>query len=302
MQVIDEIIDLLSGTTPNVSEALYKSKVLAHRLGEKELKAWIDAELQGYASDADLPIYRTMPMAVFGQVTNGFQVHNAQRLPTHHLDQRMRDFFETSEVRDSIAVVEEYAYQDGDLSLALRPEFYPALQRGLAGGFVVLRAWGKYGIGSYRQIVVEVRSRLLDLMLQLDDRLPGDVASSNIKELSKQLGVTQMFKGAVFGDNVNINIGSGSQSQIANTVSKNDFSSLARVLKENGVGEDDINALKGAVEEDGPRESERQYGPKVRQWIGGMIARAGSASWNIGMQAAGGVLASAISNYYGFSG
>ncbi|MBC8752682.1 MULTISPECIES: AbiTii domain-containing protein [Paraburkholderia] len=301
MQVIDEIIDLLSGNTPSVSEALYKSKVLAHRLGENELKAWVDAELQGYAGDADLPVYRRMPMAVFGQVTNGFQVHNGQRLPTRHLEQGMRDFLETSEVRDSIAVVEDYAHRDGELSLALKPEFYPALQRGLAGGFVVLRAWGKHGIGSYRQIIVEVRSRLLDLMLQLDDRLPDDVASSNIKQLSKQLGVAQMFKGAVFGDNININIGSGSQSQLANTVTKNDFSSLARVLKENGVDDDDIAELKGAVGQDGPVDSESQYGPKVRQWIGGMIAKAGSASWNIGMQAAGGVLASAISHYYGIN-
>ena len=48
MKLIDEIIDLLSNTDTELENALIKAQVLAHKLGEKEIGAWIKSELVGY--------------------------------------------------------------------------------------------------------------------------------------------------------------------------------------------------------------------------------------------------------------
>lgn len=300
MRLLTEIIDALSGERTDLVEALFKAKVLAFRLGDADLRQWVDSELSGYRNETTLPTYRRLHMTIMAQVSDGYHVYNDQVLPVFHLEKRLRDKLTVTELRESIAVVERFSRSEQDLIVALQPEYFPALSKGLRGGFEILRAWGKHSVGAHLQVVTEVRARLLEFVLNLEGSLPDDVDSRNLRQIAEDVGVHEMFKGAVFGDNVNINIGSGSQSQLSNTVHKNDFAGLAKVLGEHGVGQGDIAELRQAVDEDGNRDAEKSYGPKVRQWMGGMIAKAGSTAWNIGMQAAGGVLANAISGYYGF--
>ena len=78
-----------------------------------------------------------------------------------------------------------------------------------------------------------------------------------------------------------------------------DFASLERVLRENGVEEDDINSLKAAVESDPEPADKAKFGTKVSAWIGWMMQKAATGSWDISIQAAGTLLASAIAKYYG---
>ncbi|MFT0172190.1 hypothetical protein ACLKMY_24810 [Paraburkholderia mimosarum] len=301
MRLLTEIIEALSGDQSGLVDALFKAKVLSHRLGDADLKRWVDSELSGYSDDAAVPPYRCLHVTIMGQVSDGFNVYNDQVLPVFHLEKRLRDKLTATELRESIAVVEQFSKSEHDLVIAFQPEYFPALRKGLRGGFEILRAWGKHSVGAHLQVVTEVRARLLEFVLNLEGSLPEDVDARNLRQIAEDVGVHEMFKGAVFGDNVNINIGSGSQSHLSNAVHKNDFAGLAQVLREHGVGEEDIGELRQAVEEDGTRDTERSYGPKVKQWMGGMIAKAGSAAWNVGVQAAGGVLANAISAYYGFS-
>jgi hypothetical protein len=300
MRLLTEIIDALSGNQADFVNALFKAKVLAYRLGDADLKRWVDSELSGYSDGAALPPYRCLHVTIMGQVSDGLRVYYDHVLPVFHLERKLRDKLTLTELRDSIAVVEQFSRSEQDLVIAFQPEYYPALSKGLRGGFEILRAWGKHSVGAHLQVVTEVRARLLEFVLNLEGSLPDNIDGKNLRQIAEDLGVHEMFKGAVFGDNVNINIGSGSQSNLSNTVNKSDFAGLAEVLRNNGVGEEDIGDLRQAVEEDGARDAEKTYGPKVRQWMGGMLAKAGSAAWNVGMQAAGGVLANAISGYYGF--
>ncbi|MEM5402750.1 hypothetical protein [Paraburkholderia unamae] len=300
MQLLTEIIAALSGEKTNLVEAIFKAKVLAFRLGDADLRQWVDSELSGYRDEAALPSYRRLHMTIMAQVTDGLHVYNDQVLPVFHLEKRLRDKLTVTELRESVVVVERFSQSEQDLIVALQPEYFPALSKGLRRGFELLRAWGKHSVGAHLQVVTEVRARLLEFVLNLEGSLPDDADSRNLRQIAEDVGVHEMFKGAVFGDNVNINIGSGTQSQLSYTVHKNDFAGLAKVLGEHGVGQADIAELRQAVDEDGTREAEKSYGPKVRQWMGGMIAKAGSAAWNIGIQTAGGVLANAISGYYGF--
>jgi hypothetical protein len=59
------------------------------------------------------------------------------------------------------------------------------------------------------------------------------------------------------------------------TVSKinNDFDSLTKFLKENGVSDDDIKSLEDLIEIEGKINLEKGYGKEVKEWITNMISK-----------------------------
>lgn len=302
MQLVDEIIDLLSASKPSLENALFKTQVLAHKLGESELKQWVDSELKGYPDHSTLPPYRVLHVTVMGNFSNGAYRYSEQPLPLMKLDKRMRDKLEVTNLVQSVAVIEKWSKSESDLSIVIAPEFYGHLSKGLGGGYSVERAWGKHSVGAMLQVVVEVRSRLLDLALQLNDRIPRNPEMGQIKQVSKEAAVGEIFRNAVFGDNATIVVGSGNIQGISNSIVRNDFESLAAALRKQHVTKDDIATLEQAIELDNGTEEHlsQQPGPRVRHWIGGMVAKAGSAAWQVGIGAAGNILGVAIGAFYGF--
>ncbi len=302
MQLIDEIIELLSSKEPNLDNALFKAQVLAHKLGEKELKQWVDFELKGYLKDADLPPYRVVSLTVMGNFSNVAYRYSDQPLPTMNLDKRLRRKLERTNLTQSISVIEKWSKSESDLTIVIAPELYGELSKGLGGGYSVERAYGKPSVGAMLQVVVEVRSRLLDLALQLADRIPRELTNEEIKQVSKDMAVGEIFKNAVFGDNATIVVGSGTIQGVNNSIIQNDFESLAKALVAQGVKKADLASLRHAIEADEYTDEHKRQalGPRVGQWIGQMISKAGSTTWKVGIGAAGNILGSALAAYYGF--
>lgn len=303
MRLVTEIIELLSSDKPNLQNALFKAQVLAHKLGEAELRQWVDWELKGYHPQAELPTYRVLHVTVVGNVSNGGYRYTDQPLPLYHLSDELRDRLQVIRLFQSIAAIEQWARDDSDLSVVIPPELYPALSQGLSNGFAVERAWRKNSIGAMLQLVVEVRSRLLEFALRVGDKIPLEVAPEEMKQLSKEQAVSEIFRNSVFGNNTTIVVGSGAIHGVSNSFSQNDFAALSQALKTYSVAENDISALRKAIEEDKNAINVQHgtFGPAVRSWIGSMVSKAGSAAWNVSIGAAGNILGAALSAYYGFS-
>jgi hypothetical protein len=301
MHLVDEIIEILSSTSPNLENALFKAQVLAHRLGEQEMKQWVSNELKGYPDKEALPNYRILYVTVMASFSNGVVRYNDQPLPMMGVEKRIRDRLEIRKVSESIAVVSEWAKRDTDLALVIAPEYYAHIKSGIDRSFEIERAWGKHSVGAMLQVVTEVRSRLLELALQVADRIPQDPPPEKIKAVSQEVAVSEIFRNAVFGSNTTIVVGSGSITGVTNNVTTNDIGSLVAALQAHGVQASDLDALKIAIQSDAnSKEVEnKKLGPFVRNWMGGMVAKAGTVSWEIGVSTAGSVLASAICSYYG---
>ncbi|MGK0272049.1 MAG: hypothetical protein ACI88H_002715 [Cocleimonas sp.] len=301
MKLIEEIVDLLSSGESNLTTALFKTKVLLHKLGEKELLEWVNGELKGYPDANSLPSYRVLSVTVRGNASNSAYRYQAQILPLMHLDKRIKRKLETTYLTQSIAVIEEYTQQD-NLQISIAPEFYPSLSKGLGNGFQIESAWGEHSPGSMTQVVTEVTSRLLDFVLELSEKFPNEMETAEMKEKSKEFGVSDLFNNAVFGDNATIVVGDSNNQKIKNSVVKNDLASLKKLLLDNGVEEIDISELAVAIEADsGCKEvADGSFGQNVSTWIGGMVTKAATTAWNIKVGAAGSLLATAISKYYGF--
>jgi hypothetical protein len=57
-----------------------------------------------------------------------------------------------------------------------------------------------------------------------------------------------------------------------------------------------------AIDQDqgSPDHADQRFGPRVRDWIGKTVSRAGSTAWKVAIGAAGHLLAAALAAYYGF--
>ncbi|MCD1597484.1 hypothetical protein [Rheinheimera aquimaris] len=302
MKLIEEIIDLLSSSEKNLTTALMKTKVLLHRLGEKELLEWVDGELRGYPRVDNLPDYRILRVTVRGDASNIAYRYTGQILPTMHLDKKLKKKLETTYLTNSIAVIEEYAQDDQNLQITIAPEFYKYLSQGLGNDFQIERAWGQHSAGAMTQILTEVKSRLLDFVLELSEKFPEELQASEMKEHSKEVGVSELFNNAIFGDNATIIVGDSNKQKITNSVVKNDFESLQKSLLKNGVSEAEITELRAAINADAGSEelAKGNFGSKVSAWIGNMVSKAATTAWDINIGAAGSLLATAIGKFYGF--
>ena len=302
MKLIDEIIDNLSSNTPNLNNALIKTKVLLHYLGEDQPISWVHSELNGYPDRESVPEYRVINVSVYGNISNMAYRYADHPLPISHLDEKKRKYFEIHHLTQSIAVIQSYAENDKDLTITIAPDYFPILSKGLDSSYHVERAWSKPSAGAMLQVVTEVRSRLLDFVLELSDKIPGDLDKSEMKEKSKEIGTTELFKNSVFGDNVSIVVGDHNVQNIQNRIFQNDFASLADALREHLVEEEDIVALKEAIDKDGeaPEHKEKKFGKNVRAWTNSMLTKATESIWNVNLGVAGGLITNALTAYYGW--
>jgi len=302
MKLLNELIESLSGERPSLTDALMKTKVLLHRLGQKELVGWVNLELTGYPEDVRVPEYRTLNVEIKGNVTNVAYTYNDQSLPTAHLGED-RGKFTRYWAHESISALEELAKKDTQgFSIPLPPEFYALLGKPLSNDFQVQQAWRAVGPGQLAQILTQVRSRLLDFVLELNEKLGEEMTPEEIRKVGRSPATASMFSHAIFGDNVTISIGDYNRQTVTNRITKGDFEALKSLLQERNVPVGDIEKLRSAIKADARGEDvkAKQFGPKVKAWITGMLSKTLDASWQIEIGVASNLLTDALKSYYGW--
>jgi hypothetical protein len=302
MKLLNEIVDLLMNESGSLNEALLKTKVLLHRIGQKELVGWVNDEINGYEDVETVPPYRQLEARVIGNITNSRFRYSNYTLPVMHLDPHIRDFLQKAPMGQSLGVLETLVGDGKDsLRTPTPPELLSALSEAL-GGYTVVDAWSQIQQSQVRQILIEVRSRLLDFVLALQDEIGDSMTDDDAKKATARLDVAGLFHGAVFGDNVTIMVGHNGQQHVHNTNVKHDVGALAAELRRNGVGEDDIDALNSAIAQDPVPAAAEEYGPAVKGWMSRMYGKALDGSWDVGVSVAGTLLAAVLQKYYGLPG
>ncbi|HNI65797.1 MAG TPA: hypothetical protein PLK97_08645, partial [Pseudomonadales bacterium] len=142
--------------------------------------------INGYPDDAPLPSYRVIPAHVKGNVTNNAYSYSDHPLPTMHLTKEQRKRLEELEMRDSIAVLEGLAKHDTKgLQRPLPVEYAAFFNKALSGGYKVQQAWCDIGIGRFAQITAQVRSKLLDFLLDVSEKVGADMSDEAVKRVAQ---------------------------------------------------------------------------------------------------------------------
>ena len=84
-----------------------------------------------------------------------------------------------------------------------------------------------------------------------------------------------MFNNINFQNAASVSFASKNLQNTHNPVSKinNDFDSLTKFLKENGVSDKDIESLEDLIAVEGKINLENGYGKEVKEWITNMISK-----------------------------
>lgn len=300
MEIIDKLIDELTDKKIPLTDILIKTKVLAHKLKNEELKTWIESELKGYSDDS-LPEYRILGCQIIGTISNGFQRANNYPIPLVGLDQKLREEMLTVKLYQSISTLDEFVRNEkgGKLYMNIPPEMYGYLSRDFNGGFVIEYAKREIDRTQVLQTLTAVRTKLLDFFLKLNDELGDSKDITTLTEGKSKQKVASLFHSTVFGDNTTIIVGDNNTQTVTN-VKKSNFDSLEKHLLSNGVKKEDLNELKEYIDNDDPNINNKEFGAKVKGWISKMLTKAMDGSWQIGLGAAGNLLADSIGKYYGW--
>lgn len=303
MKLISEIIEILSSDTGKLSDALIKTKVLLHKIGHKELVPWVNNELNGYPDRDSVPEYRVLSAQVLVNASNGAYRVTSHHIPMGHLNKKQRMTVETARMDQSLAVLEKFTEKDnGHLQAHIPMESYGLLGKGLGNHYQIESAWSEISHASLLQILIQVRSRLLDFVLELNDQFPSELDEEQVKERIGSVDAKNLFNSAIFGDNTTILVGSSNAQSVSNVNLKGDFNALAKTLEKNGVSTLDITALKDAIDEDSTvmNDDSREFGPAVKSWLQAMLSKAVETSWNIELGIASSLLATALNSFYGW--
>ncbi len=299
MSLIDDIRTDLVNESAGLSNTLRKAKILASEIGLPEFREWVDFELSGYPDKDKVPSYRCFPATNLGKFSGPFQsgLRNVV-LPTYNLPNPVKDFAENLVFLEGVGALEGILAQESTSYQKKWPQEFVFLSREaipMSGGMVLVDAYQALPPYLISGILDNVKNKLLDFMLGLQES-EGTSEGLN-KGVVGQEVIRNLFYMNIYG-NHNIVASGENVNQEANLVQEGDVSSLLNHFRELNVSTDDLREIEHAVSQE-KEALNGEFGPKVRAWIGGMVSKAASGTWKIGLDTASKVLMDSLRRFYG---
>lgn len=298
--LLDEIVAILSDEKGSLNAALLKTKVLLHSIGKKDLATWVSNELKGYPDDKNLPEYRICGAEVHGHLTSLNWEARDYLLPIMHLKEQQKKNLTVSPCTMSIESIEEsvrkFRSGGGKLIRHLPVEYGAAFKKVLTPGTNVWSAWCEINMVDIENILTEVRSRLLDFMLELRDVVGIDVPEKELAARAATADTEKMFATAVYGSGNTIIIGSHHIQTITNQ--KGDLDGLLEEIKKLGYEQKDLEELRQAVNADKDEGKTPEIADgKTGQWFSSALRKAGKGVVKVGVDVAASVITKALEHY-----
>lgn len=312
MKLLSDIINELIDESISLQRPLLKMKVLASRVGNKDLLDWVNKELQGYVGvNTQVPNYRKTMSNVMGTYINGNRQFNNVSVPIFGLSDKMEEFMMIFEVSSGIQTIESgiISNKSGIIEMRLPSELQKQIETNIIKNgnpyFQLLEVRKEISAAFLTQIISNVRSKLLDLALQLEQTfgLEVDIIALSKKDDSVNNTINTIMSQTVINTTGHGNlINTGNENSIVNNsvINATDFESLRAFLKDINVEEEDINELQTVIDNDNPVIEEKKMGSKVGDWTKKMLGKAVDGSWKISLAIAGKLLADSIQTYYGW--
>ncbi|MGF7130538.1 hypothetical protein P3T40_002013 [Paraburkholderia sp. EB58] len=117
--------------------------------------------------------------------------------------------------------------------MPLPPELYGILGQPYGNAHVV-SAKSVIGSTQIAGVLIEIRSRLLEFVLNLQDKI-GDVPEAELKKAAAGINTQGIFTSAIFGPNATIIVGNHNTTSVTNTINEGNIGELEKILLEAGV-------------------------------------------------------------------
>jgi hypothetical protein len=301
MSLLRDIQATAIDSSTSLETLLRMCRVLASRLKNEDLKLWVQHELDCYVDAAELPNYRQMTGACFGHFSGAFgAAMRSAPIPPSCIPNDFREKLTRVELREGVAGLEQILARSKGSTLHVQ---WPADAAVIFGeqiyqGYNLMQGWIAIPTSFVANILSTVRTRVLNFALEIEAQNPdAGEATSGSFPIPRE-SVSQIFNNYIYGNVANVASGQSITQSATMAVHQGDFASLAKALKENGLENDDIDELQGAVKDD-PRPEGQSLGPKASSWMGKMVTKAAQGTWKIGAGVAANLLTGLIKAYYG---
>lgn len=305
MSLLQQIQESVVQEGADLGSILLKLRLLAARLGSDTLEEWVKHESEGYPRDADVPSYRVVGVTYRGTFSGSFGagINNAQ-IPPYLIEKHAGESWTKYEVRESIAAVDEMvkknASEGGSFGIDAS-NLILLLQGKIYEGYACNDVSGSISPTAFYEIQQAVRSRILELTIELERSVPGaaHVAFGTSSAEKKDAEQVQQISQQIIYGNVSTAVAGGAGSHIAVAVNERDGESFIRHLVESGIPENDASELAEIIATEEPSSIEEPFGQKARKWLGSNIKKAAEGTWSVGVSVATKVLTEAAMKYYG---
>lgn len=314
--IINDVINDLLDSERSLVNPLMKLNYFGRLTKNGELIEYTNNEINGYKSEESIvPQYRKTLGSLIVEA-QAFMNRHTVEVPISMLQSPFDVELKYIEIREGIATVEKMAKQMLNDSKG-KGEFYrpvpmemlhyiqPALRQ-LYKSDVRLDAVGAKIIGNGNVIIdipSFIRTKLLEFVMQIADEFGHEIEIQdyNKKRESNNQTIMQFMNTNITntGDGNVINTGEKSRIKAQITISKGNKDELVRHLQQNGISEQDTEELVKIIDSEEPNKEKKTFGIKVNAWVGKMLNKALDGTWQVGIGAAGGLLAEAIGKYYG---
>ncbi|MFC4686581.1 hypothetical protein ACFO4P_06500 [Epilithonimonas pallida] len=220
MDLINQIVNELVDDSLSLNSALLKTKVLASRIGNKELLSWTNSELSGYNSESTLPNYRkNVWNALKGTILNGNWKYPDHEIPTMGLDEDFEKSLRTSNFYESIQSLENLVKEKGTLGTPVRAEIMQMIENNwinMGNPYLSIISCNKIiPKANIVSIIACVRSKLLDFLLTIENEFGDDIEIKDLKR--KNTEITNIMHQTIINSNGTGNsINTGNDNSLSN--------------------------------------------------------------------------------------
>ena len=305
MSLLHEIQKSIVQEDVDLGSVLLKLRLLASRLGGDILEEWVKHETEGYPTDVEVPPYRVVGVSYHGTWSGPFGsgINNAP-IPPYLIQKYAGDKWVKVEIRESIAAIDELVRSSSEGSGHLgidTSNLILLLQGKVYKGYNCIDIRAEISPTSLAEIRQAVRSRILELTIQLEKSIPESVLvefGPSGKQEANHEKVQQISQQIIYG-NVTTAVAGGHGSHITLSIGERDTESLIQFLVKSGIPKDDATEIANIMESEEPSSVDEPFGEKARHWIATNLVKAAQGAWDIGINIATKVLSEAALRYYG---
>ena len=204
------ILDLIMDDI-DVLKAMQSLDFMLEDINDKEIKNWVNNELNGYKDKDDIPQYREVQTVLIGDIQVGYGIFKNVNIPI--IDKEALEMFSKTKIREPISTIMQMAKAEQEIdghSLSMEVNTILVNHYQQTNGDVI-SARRKLGIYSYCNVISNIKTKLLTIFKLLEkkygdlDELYIDFSDSNKKE-----EVVKELTTIIYNDN-STNIGNNNE-------------------------------------------------------------------------------------------
>lgn len=277
--MIKKLIEDIANESISVEQALTRSKIIAHRLGDKTFLDWITCELKGYdaQSPIDLPDYREFPCQVEGTAIGRYRQSQTVPIYAPEVDKMLEGMLYKIIVNNGIPNLERtLRTHKSDMVHSPLPTGMALMftqELGLeAHEYSFLEVYKKYGKSQIEDVILQTKQILLDALLKLNDQFPDLDDEYKFSTEEKEI-INQTINTTIYGShNVStVGLGHNIEQNVSLQLFHQQLNAVKDKLKSFGVQDEDISELESQIDD---KDDEPTIRKKVMKWIGNLCQKA----------------------------